>query len=1064
MLFQLAHGASSTDTQPVVAINVSEYTSTHWNNPAWTYVSVYRMLEEALKSDGTPFVEISDASIESGGLLASGAPKYPILFCLASECISDSEASQISSYATLGGYVYVGSSSWTKYADGSTRSNFALSTQMGLTCTNSPTNNWAQVENATRIADNIIVNHVPKNVVIHWSLPLTDHTLSNVQNPASDVHYAWNATTTVNNPAQILMTIDTDIMFAIKPYSLGMFIYHSELTPLASYGIYSPNAYEYMFFRQAIEIAFENQNVPLVKLSPWPYQYDSAFIVRHDMDFPAFDEWIASSAQAEKALGVTGQYYIVTGDVRDASNSAELISLIQQAQSLGAQIGSHNGGLNSTPWNPTLQYGDYAYYHWSPDGAMTSFPTGQANGMQYANDSIKLSLDDLQSWLGQRPDLWVSPNGQGSWEETNQILQSLGIKTSGEFTTAPYPNSAFSVTDKTKYYDNYVVPVSRWITSSGTVCQSIDELSTYAPNDLQALVDFYYNMGALVSPYSHATSASGLQNQFIVDALAKPYMWNTTPSELRDWGTLREQVSYTQQFQTNANGVSNLTMTLTGSASPNTALEVDFPVDPAKINFLQVLLNGIPTSNYRLTANGLKLQAGLSSTVTVLYSDNTQSGWTQTSQADFKSGTLTGLDADRVPDQLSLATVANTTLFSDDFSNTTFTNSQWRVSSGSWSVSNGYYNMLSTPNVFAQTYVLNNSWTNFVVEARLRYVVGQYPGAIGGRINPITGSRYTFLLYSNPDYEGPNIAALYRFNSWQDTTGTMIGEATVPTDAEWHTLKMDLDGAQIKCYYDGSLVINVVDNTYSSGSISFESFGDSINQYDWVKVTSSVYASSGTLLSSTFNSLADATSWNTISWTSSTPAGTNLQLRTRTAATQSGLSSAVWSNYYTISGSAVTSQPNRWIQYEASFTSNSNLVSPVLYGLMITYNYSNTGGKLYLVLHMDMVATVSGSLSPGAVLNEPLKNATAYYVDSEATPTPTPQTPSNDTDPATDTTNSTSVSNDPTDFNVTQTSLVPIGLGTMVVSTGLPSKGVQFKTDFFAKTRQILNHSYLVPR
>ena len=143
VFFKIAVGAGGSEASPVVAIHVSENTEANWTNPSWEYFAIYRMLEESFKSDGTPFVEISDASIESGGLLVSGVPKYPILFSLASECISDSEASQISSYVSAGGFVYAGSSSWTKYADGSTRSDFALSSQMGLSCSNSPSNDWA---------------------------------------------------------------------------------------------------------------------------------------------------------------------------------------------------------------------------------------------------------------------------------------------------------------------------------------------------------------------------------------------------------------------------------------------------------------------------------------------------------------------------------------------------------------------------------------------------------------------------------------------------------------------------------------------------------------------------------------------------------------------------------------------------------------------------------------------------------------------------------------------------------------------------------------------------------
>ena len=797
-------------------------------------------------------------------------PKYPILFSLASECISDSEAFQISSYVSAGGFAYVGSSSWTKYEDGSPRTDFALSSQMGLRSTNSPPNNWAQVQNVTRIADNLLVNHVPKNVEINWQLPLTDHTVCSLA-PKNDTHYAWAAETTVNNPAQVLMTIDGNVMLAIKPYSNGMFIYHSELAPLASYSIFTPVAYEYMFFKQAIEWAFENQHVPLTKLSPWPYQYNSAFIMRHDMDISYQSvPWIASSAAAEKAMGVTGQYYIVTGDVRDAANSADLISLIQQAQSLGAQIGSHNGGLNSSPWDPTLQYGDYLYYHWSPDEAITNYPTGTADGINYASTSISMSFDDLQSWLGQRPSIWVSPNGLANLEDSIQVIAGLGIKTSGEFTTSPYPNFAFSLSKAAQVYDVYEVPFSRWISSSGAVLQSMEEMASYAPNDMQQLVDFYYNMGALVSPYCHSSSDSGLPNQFLQDVLAKPYMWNTTPMQLRDWGTQRQQVQWTPQF-TQANGVGNLTLTLTGSTSSDTALDIVLPVAGSQISGLQVFLDGIPTSNYRSIDNGIKVQAGTSAKVTVLYSLR----WVQTSQSDFEAGTLTTLDAESVPGQVTLA---QTTLFSDDFSNALWTNSQWTVLSGSWTVNNGYYNMVGVPLQPFYTYVSDSSWGDFAVETKVQYISGDYTGELDARVNPSTGSRYSLLVC--PNLGGPDKVLLIKFSSWEDTAGTLLGQATVTTDTNWHVVRIELSGNTIKAYNDGRLVFDVIDNSYSSGTVGFESFGNSVASFDWVNVTSLTYSSSGTLLSSAFDSTIDSTNWNTISWNASTPAGTNVTFRT----------------------------------------------------------------------------------------------------------------------------------------------------------------------------------------
>src|SRR2546423_7848664 len=91
--------------QPVVAIHVSELTQSfetsvatagtptgpettgkQWWTPWWHYFVMSETLKEALRSDGTPFVVVSDADITAGNLLTtSGTPKYPIVISLASE-------------------------------------------------------------------------------------------------------------------------------------------------------------------------------------------------------------------------------------------------------------------------------------------------------------------------------------------------------------------------------------------------------------------------------------------------------------------------------------------------------------------------------------------------------------------------------------------------------------------------------------------------------------------------------------------------------------------------------------------------------------------------------------------------------------------------------------------------------------------------------------------------------------------------------------------------------------------------------------------------------------------
>ena len=153
---------SAQTTQPVVAIHVSEQTEAlattpasaptptgagttgyQWWTPYWQPFVMSEALKEALRSDGTPFVVVTDADIAAGQLLtASGAPAYPIVISLANEAISSNEVTPLLNYVSAGGYLFMGGSSFTRNPDGTTLGDFALASQMGLHMAVSNLQNW----------------------------------------------------------------------------------------------------------------------------------------------------------------------------------------------------------------------------------------------------------------------------------------------------------------------------------------------------------------------------------------------------------------------------------------------------------------------------------------------------------------------------------------------------------------------------------------------------------------------------------------------------------------------------------------------------------------------------------------------------------------------------------------------------------------------------------------------------------------------------------------------------------------------------------------------------------
>ncbi len=181
---------------PAVAIHVSELTQAlenmpaatttphddqttgyEWWNPSWHYFTLYESIEEALRSDGTPFVEVSDADISAGRLLTSnGKPRFPILISLASEAVRDDEIPRLSSFVAAGGFLFAGSSAFTRYPDGRTRGDFALADEMGLHMATASLRNWSRYSQVTKLVDQRILADLPEGT-LYWDMAVNSDQL-----------------------------------------------------------------------------------------------------------------------------------------------------------------------------------------------------------------------------------------------------------------------------------------------------------------------------------------------------------------------------------------------------------------------------------------------------------------------------------------------------------------------------------------------------------------------------------------------------------------------------------------------------------------------------------------------------------------------------------------------------------------------------------------------------------------------------------------------------------------------------------------------------------------------
>ena len=631
---------------PVVAIHVSELTQAletlpasaptptgagnsgfQWWYTSWHYFVAYESLQEALRADGTPFVTVSDADIAQGKMLnADGTPHYPILISLASEAVADDEIPPLRAYVNAGGNLLVGSSSFTRNPDGTSRGDFALANEMGVHMADSTLMNWYQNTHITKGADNQLTSHIPSGT-LNWNGPLNSEDIPWGVSPThtrNTTRWAWKV---VASGATDLADGDAGPLLTVKGYGLGQFIYHAEMQPLIGHDGFDPGMYQYLIYRRAIESAFAANTLPVVKVSPWPFQYDAAFLSRHDFENnPTNIGLISSSAQFEKSLGVKGDYYFCTGALRDdmSGNPAAISGLQTAVSSYGATIGSHNGGLKN-PVNPTLLETDTDYWHWGPDEVLDTTPPGYADGKAYASASILASFTDIEGWLkgldngrpgcgvlGNCPRTWVSPYFNSTRESSRDIVEQLGSITMGEQKISPFPHRTLSYDTQGKLYAPITLPVSDWYVGSD-VAQAIDDpfADYYHTNaSIDAAVDFYYSLGFLINFYTHSPSNDGSVGQeYVTHSMSKANIWPTNAVGLHDWSLLRSPVAVTPSASlTGTTYVA--TASVSGATDPNSAIEMVLP--QAYLGKVTVFLNGTQAaaSEYRNTATGVKVRVG----------------------------------------------------------------------------------------------------------------------------------------------------------------------------------------------------------------------------------------------------------------------------------------------------------------------------------------------------------------------------------------------------------------------------------------------------------------------
>ena len=140
---------------------------------------------------------------------------------------------------------------------------------------------------------------------------------------------------------------------------------------------------------------------------------------------------------------------------------------------------------------------------------------------------------------------------------------------------------------------------------------------------VQKVVDYFYNLGALINLYGHSSSAGNaggarLQEMeyltYAMNSQLHPRLWAANSQDIYAWWLQRSNVQITATtFSTNA-GQSQVTIIVSGATDTNTAVEILAPSVSFTVD--QVLTNGVPASNNVYWINGqvIKLLVGNSVT------------------------------------------------------------------------------------------------------------------------------------------------------------------------------------------------------------------------------------------------------------------------------------------------------------------------------------------------------------------------------------------------------------------------------------------------------------------
>jgi VCBS repeat-containing protein len=146
---------------------------------------------------------------------------------------------------------------------------------------------------------------------------------------------------------------------------------------------------------------------------------------------------------------------------------------------------------------------------------------------------------------------------------------------------------------------------------------------------------------------------------------------------------------------------------------------------------------------------------------------------------------------------------------------------------GQWTVTGGELRGgTNSPQTYANVF-LTNVWSDYAVQARLRFPVGAFGGGVGGRLDAISGRHYAAWVYPENSPGGSNQFRLIKFSDW--STWSPLAQVSLGSvGTGFNSVKLAFSGARIAAFVDGIQVVSVADNSVPliSGGISLDMWSD----------------------------------------------------------------------------------------------------------------------------------------------------------------------------------------------------------------------------------------------